>query len=44
MLASRKQAAEQINKMFGTNISVEFRTYESNQNNMEGDKNGSLYN
>lgn len=41
-LSERQRAAEAINKMFGTNISVKFR--DVNENSMEGgDGNGEIY-
>ena len=56
MLNSRRQAAKQINKMFGTNIEVNFRqelnminfdmptTTDEDIKDMEGSDNGELYN
>ena len=42
MLDSRQQAAEQINKMFGTNISVHFRNH-ADRYNGEVNNNGEVY-
>lgn len=49
MLSARKEAAEKINAMFGTNIEVDFKSdrgYNPNiplENDMEGDLSGQLY-